>query len=98
MTTLGRFLQALEKMMNEKIDLKDVGYETIELYRDELDTNLITEDVIKNLPDEVLVSSVNFIDEKGDEYLVIDKTLYENSEQLSTIWMKNGEVIEEPTQ
>ncbi|ETT87154.1 hypothetical protein MKZ08_19165 [Viridibacillus sp. FSL R5-0477] len=98
MTTLGRFLQALEKMMNEKIDLKDVGYETIELYRDELDTNLITEDVIKNLPDEVLVSSVNFIDEKGDEYLMIDITLYENSELLSTIWMKNGEVIEEPTQ
>ncbi|QOV10433.1 hypothetical protein [Viridibacillus arvi] len=53
MTTLGRFLQALEKMTKEKIDLKDVGYETIELYRDELDTNLISEDVIKNLPDEV---------------------------------------------
>lgn len=33
MTTLGRFLQALEKMMKEKIELKDVGYETVEMYR-----------------------------------------------------------------
>lgn len=98
MTTLGRFLQALEKMTKEKIDLKDVGYETVELYRDELDTNLISEDVIKNLPDEVLVSSANFIDEKGDEYLLIDIVLYENSEPLSTMWMKNGEVIGEKTQ
>ncbi|MEK4093801.1 MULTISPECIES: hypothetical protein [unclassified Viridibacillus] len=63
-----------------------------------MDTNLISEDVIKNLPDEVLVSSANFIDEKGDEYLMIDITLYENSELLSAIWMKNGEVIEVPTQ
>ncbi|MGE7769316.1 hypothetical protein ACQKMK_02125 [Viridibacillus arvi] len=98
MTTLGRFLQVLEKVMKEKIDLKEVGYETVELYRDELDTNLISEDVVKNLPDEVLVSSANFVDNKGDEYLMIDITLYENSELLSTVWMKNGELIEEPTQ
>ncbi|OMC89219.1 hypothetical protein BK128_04660 [Viridibacillus sp. FSL H7-0596] len=67
MTTLGCFLQALEKTTNEKIDLKDVGYETVELYRDELDTNLIPADKMENLPDEFLVSSANFIDEKGDE-------------------------------
>ncbi|MFF3100945.1 hypothetical protein [Viridibacillus arvi] len=35
---------------------------------------------------------------KGEEYLKIDITLYENSELLSTIWVKNGEVIEESTE
>ncbi|MGE7835958.1 hypothetical protein [Viridibacillus arvi] len=29
---------------------------------------------------------------------MFDITLYENSKYLSTVWMKNGEVIEEPTQ
>ncbi|MGE7917427.1 hypothetical protein ACQKM9_00585 [Viridibacillus sp. NPDC093762] len=50
---------ALEKVSKEEVDLKDVGHETIELYRDELDTNLIPADEMKNLPDEVLVSSAN---------------------------------------
>lgn len=29
---------------------------------------------------------------------MVDIALYENSESLSTVSMKNGEVIEEPTQ
>lgn len=57
MTTLGRFLLTLEKVTKEEVDLKDAGYETVEVYRDELDTNLLSEDVMKNLPDEVLVLS-----------------------------------------
>ncbi|MGE7934132.1 hypothetical protein [Viridibacillus arvi] len=45
-----------------------------------------------------VVSSADFVDKKGYEYLMIDIKLYENSESLSTFRMGNREVIEEPTQ
>ncbi|QOV10425.1 hypothetical protein [Viridibacillus arvi] len=35
------------------------------------------------------------VEQDGDS---VDITLYENSESLSTVWMRNEEVIEESTQ
>lgn len=46
-----RFLKGMALRTSEQVTLNDIGYETIELYKEEMDERFFTEDEFKALPD-----------------------------------------------
>lgn len=63
------FLKEFEKQMNKTITIDDIGYETVWLYKEEVDEVLIPSDVLETLDEVVVASSILYVDENGDEYM-----------------------------
>lgn len=69
MEPISMFLSEFEKKMNKVITIDDIGYETVWLYKEEVDEVLIPSDVLETLDAVVVASSILFTDENGDEYM-----------------------------
>lgn len=69
MQTISMFLKEFEKQMNKTITIDDIGYETVWLYKEEVDEVLIPSDVLETLDEVVVASSILYVDENGDEYM-----------------------------
>lgn len=65
------FLEEFEKRMNKKVSIDEIGYETIWLYKDEIDEALIPSAILETLSEVVVASSILFTDENGVEYMRI---------------------------
>lgn len=79
MQLVSMFLKEFEKHMQRTLTIDDVSYETIWLYKDEIDETLIPADVLETLSEVVVASSILFVDENEVEYMRIavqdEKTL-----------------------
>lgn len=65
------FLNVFKKQTGITILLNEIGYETVSLYKDEIDEVLIPLDVLETLDDLVVASAISYTDENGDEYMCI---------------------------
>lgn len=65
------FQKEFKKQKGIEVSLNDIGYETISLYKDEIDELLIPLDVLEMLDDLVVASTIIYTDEHGDEYMRI---------------------------
>ncbi|ACA42190.1 hypothetical protein Bsph_4746 [Lysinibacillus sphaericus C3-41] len=72
--------------------MADIGYETIQLYKEEVDERYFTAEEYELLPDVCLVTAINYFNDTGDEYLMMDVYDELNQRHLKTIWVSNGEV------
>lgn len=77
---------------DEQVTLNDIGYETIELYHEEMDERFFTEEEWKALPKVCMVTAINYWTKERDEYLMMDVYDESNKNHIKTIWIKNGEV------
>ncbi|ATP39004.1 hypothetical protein CSE16_02630 [Solibacillus sp. R5-41] len=85
----------LAEVMLEKYDfyvpLSEVGYETVFLYKEEMDEQLVPARVVDHLEGPIETESASYIDENGDEHLVI--LVETGSVDPYEVWLLNGEVI-----
>ncbi|MBI6862472.1 hypothetical protein [Lysinibacillus fusiformis] len=88
-----RFLIRTKQYTEESILLKDVGYETVELYKEEIDERYFTKEEWLQLPQVCMVTAISFINELKDEYMMLDVYDEENSQHFKSIWIKNGDTI-----
>ncbi|ODV53737.1 MULTISPECIES: hypothetical protein [Lysinibacillus] len=71
MGPIVKFQIVFKQQKGIEISLNEIGYETISLYKDEIDEMLIPIDVLETLDELVVASTVVYTDEHGDEYMRI---------------------------
>ncbi|MDH4424344.1 hypothetical protein QEZ44_23845 [Bacillus cereus] len=88
-----RFLAGMKQYTEESILLKDTGYETVELYKEEMDEDYFTEGEWSQLPQVCMVTAISFTTETKDEFMMLDVYDERNSHHFKSVWIKNGEVL-----
>lgn len=78
--------------ISEQVTLNDIGYETIELYKEEMDERFFTEDEFKVVPKVCMVTAISYLTKTNEDYLMMDAYDESNQHHIKTIWLKNGEV------
>ncbi|MFP3719851.1 hypothetical protein SFC57_08000 [Niallia circulans] len=76
------------------VDEEQVGEETILLYKEELDENLVSEELLSIVPEMVMVHSCVYNNEEH-EWLVCVASDADTNQPLFLICLKNGEKIYE---
>ena len=87
-----RFLNGMALRTTEQVTLKDIGYESIELYKSEMDERFFTEEEFKTLPEVCMVTAISYLTKSNEDYLMMDVYDESNQHHVKTIWLKNGEV------
>lgn len=65
------FLNEFKQRTGKDVSIDEIGYETVSLYKEEIDEALIPSDVLETLDEMVVASSNLFTDENGDEFMRI---------------------------
>lgn len=65
------FLKEFKQHTGKDVSIDEIGYETVSLYKEEIDEALIPSNVLKTLDKIVVASSILFTDENGDEFMRI---------------------------
>lgn len=65
------FLKEFKYHTGKDVFIDDIGYETVSLYKEEIDEALIPSNVLETLDEMVVASSILFTDENGDEFMRI---------------------------
>lgn len=76
------------------VDEEQVGEESVLLYKEELDENLVSEELLRIVPEMVLVHNCVY-DNKEHEWLVCVASDADTNHPLFLICLKNGEKIHE---
>lgn len=87
-----RFLKGMALRTSDHVTLNDIGYETIELYKEEMDERFFTEDEFKALPKVCMVTTISYLTKSNEDYLMMDVYDESNEHHVKTIWLKNGEM------
>lgn len=88
-----RFLKGIKCFTGESILMAEIGYETVELYKEEVDERYFTEEEYQVLPNVCMVTAINYVSEVSEEYLMMD--VYDRAQMklFKTIWLKDGEPV-----
>ncbi|MGE8052883.1 hypothetical protein ACQKOD_02765 [Bacillus mycoides] len=65
------FIEEYERYWQQKLTVSQLSYETVQLYKDEIDEVMIPESVIEALDEKIVASSIIFVCENGNEFLRI---------------------------
>ena len=89
-------IQRLIEVMMEKygiyVPMSEIGYETVFLYKEEIDEQLVPAVIIDHLEGSIETESASYIDENGDKHLVI--SVETDSVDSYEVWLINGEVVQ----
>lgn len=89
------FQNEFKRQKGIEVNLNEIGYETISLYKDEIDDLLIPSEILETLDELVVASTIVYTDEHGDEYMHI---AVQDSETLAydkyVCWFINNEPID----
>ncbi|MBK3494794.1 hypothetical protein JFL43_07965 [Viridibacillus sp. YIM B01967] len=87
-----RFLKGMALITSDQVTLNDIGYETIELYNEEMDERFFTEVEFKALPKVCMITAISYLTKTNEDYLMMDVYDESNQHHVKTIWLKNGEM------
>ena len=73
------------------VPISEIGYETVLLYKEEIDEKLVPAEVVDHLEGPIETESASYIDTNGDEHLVI--LVETGSLEPYEVWLINGELI-----
>ncbi|MDZ4467976.1 hypothetical protein [Bacillus cereus] len=90
---LKEFCNMMGSKFNVVVREEEVGWENVEHYQDELDTDLIPKIVYKYLPDPCLFQVMIFTDKNLNDWMSIVPIHPSTKERLYIIWLKNSEVV-----
>lgn len=90
-----RFLKGMALRTSDQVTLNDIGYETIELYKEEMDERFFTEEEFKAVPKVCRVTAISYLTKTNEDYLMMDVYDENNQHHVKTIWLKNGEMQKE---
>ncbi|SOC34819.1 hypothetical protein [Ureibacillus acetophenoni] len=71
MSTEHRLSEVLTNKLGYYVPVSEIGYETIWLMKDEVDTQLIPKYLLDNLGDPIVADSASYTDANGNYYLLI---------------------------
>ncbi|MCE4939280.1 hypothetical protein P5667_01205 [Bacillus velezensis] len=89
-----RFATFMSLQFGIDVDEEQVGEESVLLYKEELDENLVTEELLSISPEMVLVHSCVY-NKDEHEWLVCVASNADTNQPLFLICLKNGEKIHE---
>lgn len=92
MKALIRLVEVLERKLRKKIQLHEIGYETISLMREEIDDEIIPNNIILSFAEPVVFDSANYTDDEGNYYTLI--SIETGNLEPYEVWMVNDKVIE----
>ena len=88
-----RFLKGIKCFTGESVLMADIGYETIELYKEEVVERYFSKEDYEALPNVCMVTAINYVSEEEEEYLMMDVHDETQMKLFKTIWLKDGESI-----
>jgi len=91
MNAFKRLAEVMLKKYGISVPLSEVGMESVTLFKEEFDEDLVPAVVIDHLEGPIETESASYTDENGDEYLVI--LVETGSVDPYEVWLLNGEVI-----
>lgn len=87
------FKEEMLKRWKKKIELNEVGYESIMLTPDEVDEELIPLGETLTLPNPLLAHSFIYVEDEGDEWICVVVTDESHQCKHYEAWFKNSEEI-----
>lgn len=91
------FKTVIQRYVDEQVNVEDMGCETIEMEREEVDPQYVPSDVIATLPNSFHVTCLNYTVRSGETYLFM--RIWEDSieNMLFQVVLKENEVLEQTT-
>lgn len=87
------FTGELSKSLHRKIEVNEVGYESILLEHEEVDEEMIPLDRLRSLPNPLLAHSFIYVEDEGDEWICVVVTDESHECKHYEAWFKNNEEI-----
>lgn len=91
MRALIRLAEVLEQKLGKEIELQDIGYETVSLMHEEIDTEMVPMSVISKLAEPVICDCANYTDDEGNYYTLISIEI-ENTSPYE-VWLIDDKVV-----
>lgn len=92
MEELNWFVDTLENEFQVKVNRKQIGYEGIELYLDEIDETLIPREMFDELPESLLFETMLY-ENGGTEWLGVIALHPETNEWCQQVILKDGKPV-----
>ena len=91
MSVEHRLSEVFTSKLGYYVPINQIGYETIRLMKDEVDTMLIPKYILDNLGDPIVADSASYTDANGKYYLVI--IIETGLPEPYEVWLVNDEVV-----
>lgn len=91
MGALIRLAEVLEQKLGKEIDLQDIGYETVCLMHDEIDTEMIPMRIISKLEEPVVCDCANYTDDEGNYYTLVSIEI--EKAKPYEVWLIDDQVV-----
>lgn len=93
MKSLQRFIEGMSRLIGKTIAIDEVGYESLQFEKEEIDETLIPTEILAHLPEPIVITSVDFTDADGNYYLYLSVSRDVIGLPSYEVWLINGEVI-----
>jgi len=93
MTYVDWFVRTMKKTFNIEVNREDVSFEAYDFYHEELDDLLIPAKHLVKLPNPLLLETLMYVDDKGNEWVAAFAMEEGTRKKLYEVWIKNGESI-----
>src|SRR5690625_2352769 len=87
------FIKELSKRLDRKVEVNEVGYESIMLTPDEVDEELIPLGETQTLPNPLLAHSFIYVEDEGDEWICVVVTDEFSQFKHYEAWFENSTKI-----
>ncbi|WP_432354595.1 hypothetical protein [Sporosarcina sp. A2] len=87
------FVGTMKKTFNIEVNREDVSFEAYDFYHEELDDLLIPAKHLVKLPNPLLLETLMYVDDKGNEWVAAFATEEGTRKKLYELWIKNGKPI-----
>ena len=91
------FQTVIQRYVDEQVNIEDMGCETIEMEREEVDPQYVPSDILAKLPNSFLVMCLNYTVTSGETYLFIRIWGDSIENMLFQVVLKENEVLEQTT-
>lgn len=91
MSVLMRLVEVLEQKLQKEIKLHEIGYETISLMHDEIDTEMVPISIISKLEEPVVCNCANYTDDEGNYYTLVSIEI--EKAKPYEVWLIDDQVV-----
>ena len=90
MNTIQRISEVLFQKYGFYVPLAEIGYESLQFYKEEIDEQLVPAVLLEQLEDPIQTETASYTDVEGNDYLIIQVDI--GQEQPYEVWLVNDEV------
>lgn len=91
------FQTVIQRYVDEQVNIEDMGCETIEMERGEVDPQYVPSDVLVTLPNAFLVTCLNYTVASGETYLFMGIWGDSVENMFFQVVLRENEVLEQTT-